>query len=72
MKVLIADDEKLIRDVIKEYCLGNNYDVIEAENGLQAVEKAEKADIIVMDIMMPKMDGFSAYKIIKENMINLL
>ena len=66
MKVLIADDEKLIRDVIKEYCLGNNYDVIEAENGLQAVEKAEKADIIVMDIMMPKMDGFSAYKIIKE------
>ena len=66
MKVLIADDEKLIRDVIKEYCLGNNYDVIEAENGLQAVERAEKADIIVMDIMMPKMDGFSAYKIIKE------
>lgn len=66
MKVLIADDEKLIRDVIKEYCLGNNYDVIEAENGLQVVERAEKADIIVMDIMMPKMDGFSAYKIIKE------
>lgn len=66
MKVLIVDDEKLIRDVIKEYCLGNSYDVIEAENGEQAILKAKEADIIIMDIMMPKMDGFSAYKIIKE------
>ena len=66
MRVLIADDEKLIRDVIKEYCIGNNYEVLEAENGLQVIEKAEKADIIVLDIMMPKMDGLSAYKIIKE------
>src|SRR5574344_2482028 len=66
MKVLIVDDEKLIRDVIKEYCLGNKYDVIEAENGVEAVKKASEADIIIMDIMMPKMDGFSAYKQIKE------
>ena len=66
MKVLIVDDEKLIRDVIKEYCYGNNYDVIEAENGLEAIEKANNADIIIMDIMMPKMDGFTAYKFIKE------
>ena len=36
MKVLIVDDEKLIRDVIKEYCIGNKYDVIEAENGVEA------------------------------------
>ncbi len=66
MKVLIVDDEKLIRDVIKEYCIGNKYDILEAENGVEAVEKAADADIIIMDIMMPKMDGFSAYKIIKE------
>ena len=66
MKVLIVDDEKLIRDVIKEYCLGNKYDVIEAENGVEAVDKAKDADIIILDIMMPKMDGFTAYKIIKE------
>lgn len=65
MRVLIVDDEKLIRDVIKEYCIGNNYDVLEAENGVEAIDKAKDADIIVMDIMMPKMDGFSAYKIIK-------
>ncbi len=62
MKVLIADDEKLIRDVIKEYCIGNNYEVIEAENGIETIEKAPQADIIIMDIMMPKMDGLTAYK----------
>ena len=66
MKVLIVDDEKLIRDVIKEYCLGNDYEVIEAENGMEAIDKARDADIIIMDIMMPKMDGFTAYKVIKE------
>jgi two-component system, OmpR family, response regulator ResD len=66
MKVLVVDDEKLIRDVIKEYCFDNKYDVIEAENGVEAVEKAGDADIIIMDIMMPKMDGFSAYKVIKQ------
>lgn len=66
MKVLIADDEKLIRDVIKEYCIGSGYEVIEAINGIEAVEKSGSADIIVLDIMMPKMDGFTAYKLIKE------
>ena len=66
MKVLIVDDEKSIRDVIKEYCLGNDYEVIEAENGIEAIDKARDADIIIMDIMMPKMDGFAAYKVIKE------
>ena len=66
MKVLIVDDEKLTRDVIKEYCIGTKYDVLEAENGVEDIEKAKDADIIILDIMMPKMDGFSAYKIIKE------
>lgn len=66
MKVLIVDDEKLIRDVIKEYCLGNKYEILEADNGIDAIKKAAEADIIVMDIMMPKMDGFTAYKEIKE------
>lgn len=66
MKVLIVDDEKLVRSVIKEYCYDNNYEVIEAENGLEAIEKAPLADIILMDVMMPKMDGFTAHKIIRE------
>ena len=66
MKVLIVDDEKLIRDVIKEYCIGNKYEILEADNGIDAIKKAAEADIIVMDIMMPKMDGFTAYKEIKK------
>lgn len=66
MKVLIVDDEKLIRDVIKEYCILNNFDIIEAENGIEAIEKINDADIMILDIMMPKMDGLTAYKKIKE------
>ena len=66
MKVLIVDDEKLIRDVIKDYCLGNKDEILEADNGIDAIKKAAEADIIVMDIMMPKMDGFTAYKEIKK------
>ena len=65
MKVLIVDDEKLIRDVIKEYCFENKYDVLEAENGIEAIDKAGNVDVIIMDIMMPKMDGYSACKEIK-------
>lgn len=68
MNVLIVDDEILIRDVIKEYCIVEGFNAVEAENGLDAIEKVKKLDfdIIVMDIMMPKLDGFSSYKQIKE------
>ena len=59
MKILICDDEILIRNVIKEYLLLENYVVLEAENGLEAVDvvKNNDVDLVVMDIMMPKMDG---------------
>ena len=69
MKILVVDDEKLIRDVIKEYLKVENYEVIEAENGIEAVDICEKQDIdlIILDIMMPKMDGYTAYKKIREN-----
>ena len=68
MKVLVVDDEKLIRDVIKEYLLLEDYEVYEASDGVEAVElvKTIDFDIIIMDIMMPKMDGYRACKIIKE------
>ena len=60
-KILIVDDEEKIRNVIKEYCLVENFEVEEKEDGksaLEALEK-EKFDILVLDIMMPKMDGFA-------------
>ena len=68
MRVLVVDDEKLIREVIKEYLVLENFEVYEAENGMEAVElvKNNNFDIIIMDIMMPKMDGYSACKEIKK------
>ena len=68
MNILIVDDEKLLRDVVKEYCLNDNYNVYEAENGLEALQVLEKKniDLIVLDIMMPKMDGYTFFKQMKE------
>ena len=68
MKILICDDEALIRNVIKEYLLLENYEVLEAENGLEAIEaiKTNDVDLVIMDIMMPKMDGYQAVREIKK------
>ncbi len=68
MRVLIVDDEEGIRQVIKEYCLFEKYDCLEASNGKEAVElvKANDIDIIILDIMMPKMDGYTALKEIRK------
>lgn len=67
MKILICDDEALIRNVLKEYLLQEDYEVIEASNGIEAIDilKNQDVDLIVMDIMMPKMDGYQAIKEIK-------
>lgn len=74
MKLLIVDDEVLIRDVIKEYCLNENYDVCEASNGLDALKiiNKENIDLIILDIMMPKLDGFSLCKQIKDKNIPII
>ncbi len=67
-KILIVDDEEKIREVIKTYGEYNDHKVLEAVDGLDAIEKVKENDfdIIVMDIMMPKLDGFTAYKEIKK------
>jgi DNA-binding response OmpR family regulator len=67
-KLLVVDDEQKIREVIKEYAEFNGYEVSEAEDGMDAVAlcKDNDYDIIVMDVMMPKLDGFSAVKEIKK------
>lgn len=73
MNILIVDDEELIRKVIKEYLLLNDYKVYEAENGIEAINmcKNNKIDLIIMDIMMPKMDGYTACKEIKKEYNNI-
>ena len=67
-KILVVDDEKNIRSVIKEYGEYSGYIVEEAEDGLDAVAmcKNNNYDLIIMDIMMPKLDGFSAIKEIRK------
>ena len=64
MRVLIVDDEALIRNVIKEYLKINNIEFDEADNGIKAIELSNQNnyDCIIMDVMMPKLDGFSAIK----------
>ena len=72
MKILVVDDEKLIRDVIKEYLLKENFEVLEAENGEEAIDMCNKhtIDLMILDIMMPKMDGYMTtreIRILKNN-----
>ena len=66
-KLLIVDDEKNIREVVREYAVLNGYEADEAEDGLQAIEKCRENDYdcVILDIMMPKLDGFSACKQIR-------
>ncbi len=69
MRILVVDDEELIRNVIKEYLKMENYIIDEAEDGEDAVNKAKQNDydLVIMDIMMPKKDGYQACKEIKQN-----
>lgn len=67
-RILIVDDEKMIRNVVKEYAEFEGFETVEAEDGMEAVEicRKEDFDIIVMDIMMPRLDGYSAIKEIRK------
>lgn len=67
-RILIADDELRVRDLIKKYAKFEGYEVSEASNGLQALElcRDQNFDIVIMDVMMPELDGFSACKEIRK------
>jgi DNA-binding response OmpR family regulator len=67
-KILICDDEPGLRAVIKRYAQLDGHEAAEAGNGMEAVEacKKEPFDIIIMDIMMPELDGFAAVKEIRK------
>jgi CheY-like chemotaxis protein len=66
--ILIVDDEPNVRRLLRTI-LSNNFNVVEAEDGKQAIEIAnsQKPDVILMDMMMPKMDGLTACHLIKNN-----
>ena len=67
-KILIVDDEPSVRLLINEY-LKDDYIVLEAQNGIEAIEVSfsQKPDLILMDIIMPQMNGISACNILKSS-----
>lgn len=67
-RILIVDDEAMIRNVVREYAEFEGFEAVEAGDGMEAVEICRKQDFdcIVMDIMMPKLDGYSAVKEIRK------
>lgn len=72
-KLLIVDDEEKIREFVKKYALFEGHTIKEASNGLDAIDmcKEEKFDLIILDIMMPELDGFSTCKEIKKTEPNM-
>ena len=66
-KLLIVDDEEKIREMVRKYAEFDGFEVSFAENGMKAIELcgANKFNIVVMDVMMPELDGFSAVKKIR-------
>jgi two-component system response regulator ResD len=69
MKIMVVDDESRMRKLVKDFLVRENYEVIEAENGEQAVDIFfAKKDIalIILDVMMPKMDGWQVCREIRQ------
>lgn len=61
-KILVVDDEEKIRQIIRKYAEFEGYEVVEAKDGMEAIHKCrqEDFDLIIMDVMMPELDGFSS------------
>lgn len=68
-KIMIVDDSKTVRKSAEEYLLSSGYDTVVAENGYDALSKIVdvKPDIIFLDIMMPKLDGYQTCALVKHN-----
>ncbi len=68
MRILIADDEPHIRELVRMYLSKEGYEIESAVDGQDAVEKAQSSnpDLIVLDLMMPRLDGFEVTRIIRE------
>ena len=66
--ILVVDDEAKIREIIKKYAVFEGYKVSEAANGMEAIDlcRTEPFDLIIMDVMMPELDGFSACREIRK------
>ena len=69
LKILVVDDESRMRKLVRDFLIKSNYEVIEAEDGVQAVDiffGQNDIALIILDVMMPKMDGWQVCKEIRE------
>ena len=69
LKILVVDDESRMRKLIKDFLVKNGYEVLEAENGEQAVDiffMVKDIALIILDVMMPRMDGYEFTHILRE------
>lgn len=69
LKILVVDDESRMRKLVKDFLSRNNYDVLEAENGEQAVDlffEVKEIALLILDVMMPKMDGWQVCREIRK------
>ena len=68
-RILIADDEAEIRDLLRLYLEKDGYEVLEAADGLETMErvKKEEPDLLLLDIMMPGLDGYRVLRNVREN-----
>ena len=69
MKILVADDSSTVRRLVTARLLADGYEVIEAEDGHEALERAlsERPALVVLDKVMPKLDGFEVVRALREN-----
>ena len=69
LKILVADDESRMRKLVKDFLLKSNFEVLEAEDGSQALDlfyATKDIALIILDVMMPKMDGFEVCREIRQ------
>ena len=69
LKILVADDEGRMRKLVKDFLTKSNFDVLEAEDGSQALDlfyETKDIALIILDVMMPKMDGFEVCREIRQ------
>jgi two-component system alkaline phosphatase synthesis response regulator PhoP len=68
-KILVVEDNQMMRSIIFKKLISKGYEVIEAENGKDGLEKClnEKPDMIVLDLLMPEMNGFEMLKLVRDS-----
>ena len=70
INVLVVDDEPRMRKLIKDFLTKKDYEVMEAQDGENAIEiykeNLDKIDLILLDVMMPKLDGWSVFRLISQ------